>query len=161
MGDVVHTTAREARTRAHPQPLAVLAPSLRDAVRQRPGTSEGETITQRALSTIRHWDGTTWVGPGGTPLTRSEIHNANPRNKKRAKDLVIVQDMWTAADFRTFDRLSAMACSSLQSDRQRGKDWLDRFIKKHGREKCDMMLAEIRRRDEVEWFSERHRTRGA
>jgi len=74
---------------------------------------------------------------------------------------VACRDFWTAKEFRTFERLTAMVCEPDMQARQRARRWLEDFVKKHGKDKCDMMLAEIRRRDEQEWFSEKSRTRGA
>lgn len=150
-------TLQGARTRVHPEPLGVDAPSLKDALRKRPGADED--MVQRALSTVKQWTGTTWV-------SRAELHDGNPKNKRRSqrhKDTsdVICTPMWTAAEFRTFDRLTLMSCSGNQGERTRAKEWLKRFTDKHGDEICSMMLAEIRRRDEQAWFKDKNRTRGA
>ena len=111
--------------------------SLKDALDHRPGSdrtplnpnrsSGTSTISEKIVTTLA--DPTWWTGSWScTP-------------------------MWTAQEFRTFERLTAMACSHLCRDRSRGKYWLEGFKKKHGHAKCSMMLDELRRRDEHEWFS--------
>jgi hypothetical protein len=65
---------------------------------------------------------------------------------------VICRPMWTEADFRTFDFLTQMVCAGDPKSRAQYAKWLDDFKRKHGAEKCDMMLAEIRRRDAQAYF---------
>jgi hypothetical protein len=123
----------------------VAAPSLKDALRERPGAIQGQgqgTPRLRALQDPRSWTKDTIVRRASPPAT-------------------VCNDFWTAKEFRTFERLTAMVCEPGMEARARARLWLKNFIDKHGKDKCDMMLAEIRRRDEQEWFADKHRTRGA
>lgn len=57
---------------------------------------------------------------------------------------------YTAAEMKLFDSLTAKACNShSQMDRITGRFALDKFLAKHGRAKCDYMLAIVKANDEA------------
>lgn len=112
--------------------------SMKDALRQRPGLpegpSEGKQAVRRAMDSISH-------------LPKNVLTLDGPR--------VICTPMWEPAEYRAFERLTVMVCAPSMPERMRATGWMRTFIEKHGKEKCDMMLAEIRRRDAAEWFKGR------
>ena len=135
--------------------------SLKDALRERPSDAYRlASGASREVVPYTQWTGTaqraltdpTWEGRKKSRLDKLD---------KAAAQLTIVKPFWTAAEFRSFERLSAMVCDPAMDVRQRARTWLKDFIDKHGKEKCDMMLAELRRRDELEWFKDGNRTKGA
>jgi hypothetical protein len=152
---MAHRIAAEPRGRVHPRPLAVATPSLKDALRRRPGEPEGQSVRTGPSSRL-YMD---WQRLNDS--TRAFLHNSNPKNKVQAEPVVICRPMWTAAQYRTYERLTAMVCSPVISERARAQVWLRKFEEKNGKELCGMLLAEIRRRDADEWFKDKNRTRGA
>lgn len=117
------------------------SPSLLDALRERP----------------RDIPGTTRLYPAYVPM-RSDKSPALPP-PMWTEPVVTVKPMWTAAEFRTYERLTAIVCSPVISEAAQARVWLAKFKEKHGLEKCDMMMAEIRRRDAAEWFKENQKGR--
>jgi len=92
----------------------------------------------------------------------------NPKSKVsrlpaiwRGEASVICTPMWRPEDMRTFAFLTAMVCDADPKTRDQARTWLEQFQRKHGAEKCDMMLAELRRRDEEAWFADKVKLRGA
>lgn len=55
---------------------------------------------------------------------------------------------WTKAEFARFDRLTMKASSPHQLTRIMGRLALQKFVEKHGKEKCDAMFAELKKQDE-------------
>jgi hypothetical protein len=119
--------------------------SLKDAVSHRPGESRSplrmpvEDPTSRRIRDVCNLPAPMWTDD----------------------DKIIVRSMWTPKEFHTFERLTAMCCSHIHTERLKGKHWLENFKHKHGREKCDMMLAELRRRDEQAWFADEKKRKGS
>ena len=111
------------------------SPSLLDALRERPGDIPGTTRVYRPLvsspSPLRQLPPPMWTD-----------------------NAVTVRPLWTPAEYRTYERLTAISCSPVISEAAQARVWLKKFVEKHGREKCAMMMAEIRRRDAAEWFKE-------
>lgn len=54
---------------------------------------------------------------------------------------------YTAAELQRFDRLTMKLSSRDQMDRITGRIDIDKFIKEHGKDKCDAMFAALKRRD--------------
>ncbi len=54
---------------------------------------------------------------------------------------------WTAEVFTEFERLSDMSGSQDQMERIKARLAWSAFIKNHGRELCDEMFLELKRRD--------------
>ncbi|HLL28561.1 MAG TPA: hypothetical protein VKT73_13035 [Xanthobacteraceae bacterium] len=54
---------------------------------------------------------------------------------------------YTKKQLDEFDYLTWMASSSDQMDRIRARLEMPRFIEKHGKEKCELMFAELKRQD--------------
>lgn len=108
---------------------------------------------------------------------RDRVHYANPRNKLPAMwtgqpsrrrepsvqiaDAVVSTPFWRPEDFRTFKGLTEMACARDPVMREQAAGWLRDFQRKHGVEKCDMMLGELRRQDAEVWFADKHKLKGA
>lgn len=63
---------------------------------------------------------------------------------------------FTAAEMRLFDDLTAKACSQSQIDRITARMGLTRFLKQHGREKCDHMLAVVKAKDKAKMEGRRY-----
>lgn len=112
--------------------------SMKEALRRRPDEAPGPNYRReavsRAMGSVVH-------------LPKNVLTLDGPR--------VICTPMWTAAEFRAYERLTVMVCAPSMPERMRAMGWLRVFQEKHGKEKCDMMLAEIRRRDAAEWFKGR------
>jgi hypothetical protein len=53
--------------------------------------------------------------------------------------------LYTAAELKAFDRLTARLSSLRQLDRIDARLKIDGFVKEHGKEKCDAMFAEIQK----------------
>jgi hypothetical protein len=116
--------------------------SLKDALRERPTESggplsrgapkrtyeNGESITQRALRAVKSYN-------TNYPVT--------------------CQAMWDAATFRTFEFLTDMLTSPDPKERDQGKKWYEDFERKHGLQKCTMMLNESRRRAQQNWYADK------
>ena len=54
---------------------------------------------------------------------------------------------YTAAELRKFDRLTMLCSSQRQMDRIHGRLETQKFMKEHGEAKCNVMFAELKRRD--------------
>jgi hypothetical protein len=72
---------------------------------------------------------------------------------------VVMSDFWTAEEFRTYRYLMDVVYTGhaagvkVDATTKANCDvFLQRFVQKHGKEKCDMMLDELRRLDEQSWF---------
>lgn len=143
--------------------------SLKDALPERPGGPQAPRNSNGTAT--RTYQGTVMVnGKAGTYQGTVTVNGKDRRWTKLSdytdavKALVgaaTFTPMWTAQEFRTFDRLQAMSCSHIHDERKRGALWLKNFVDKHGKEKCDMMLAEVRRRAEQDWFKDSHKRKGA
>jgi hypothetical protein len=48
-----------------------------------------------------------------------------------------------------FDHLTMLECSQDQLERITGRNGIRRFINEHGRDICDLMFAELKKRDEA------------
>ncbi len=118
------------------------------------------------------------IRPDAPMSERDRVHYADPRNKLPAvwtgqpnrrrepfyvppNHVVICTPFWKPEDFRTFKGLTEMICSRDPVLREQAAGWLRDFKHKHGAEKCDMMLAELRRQDVEAWFADKHKLRGA
>lgn len=135
---------REARTEPCPMRAAVVGVSLKDATRERPGRLLPALI-QNAPSQRRYWD-------GGKFNPAPSTHRSQPYRPSTGQGGEVTSyDLWTAAEFRTFCHLMDRVVSPVISEAASGKVWLRRFKEKHGEEICEMMLAELRRRDEIAW----------
>lgn len=116
-----------------PMRAAVVGVSLKQATRERPGRSEG-ALVRNAPSQLA-------MGKARTPV-QGQLD-------------ITVCALWTAAEFRTFRHLMDRVMSPVISEKASGEVWLRRFKEKHGNEICEMMLAELRRQDELEWFKQK------
>lgn len=54
---------------------------------------------------------------------------------------------WTEKELREFDRITLLESSQNQMERIEGRLAVSRFVKDHGREKCEAIFAEIKRRE--------------
>lgn len=97
------------------------------------------SVRERAMQGVADREGrpVTWRAGRGTKTT-------NPQ--------VVCTDMWTPEEFRTFRHLVERCMSPRLTERAEADVWLRRFKEKHGQDKCQMMMDEIRRLDEVAWF---------
>lgn len=120
-----------------PLEASVASPSLKDALRERPGQSQGALISN-APSQRRLYD------------AERGCYNGRPIQTKASE--VTSYALWTAAEFRTYRHLLDRVMSPVTSEAASGRVWLRRFQEKHGKEVCDMMLAEVRRLDAAEYF---------
>ena len=119
----------------------VIRVSLKEALRERPGAPGAPK------GTIRRYDGKGRVIELGKEAVDRAVRSLNYHAT------VTCTPMWEASDLRTFSHLVDMvAHPSPGVDRILAQSWLDNFKRKHGVEKCDMMLAELRRRDAAAWF---------
>ena len=50
---------------------------------------------------------------------------------------------WTEEELTEFDRLTWKVCSPVQVDRIMGRLEMSKFVKKHGRPKCDAMFKHL------------------
>lgn len=119
--------------------------SLKDATSNRPGTPP----RLPNLPTVQEDPITKWQ--------KAMLKLANPMWTDGATS----RPMWTPREFNTFERLVNMTCSHIHTERLKGKFWLQNFQRKHGKEKCDMMMAELRRLDEQEWFKDASKRKGS
>lgn len=133
----------------HPPFITV---SLKDALKQRPESKQPLHHVRAVLDKIDRLAAqkgrslTIVTGNGrSAPAERKYYGGSTPT--------VICTPMWRPEDFRTFDNLTAMSCSPSAVDQAMAEDLIRQFVRKHGVDKCDMMLAEIRRRDAQVWFS--------
>lgn len=55
--------------------------------------------------------------------------------------------IWTQEEFKTFEKLVNGTSSRYQITRIEARLDMDLFVKKHGKEKCDAMFAEITKND--------------
>jgi hypothetical protein len=115
--------------------------SLKDALRERPGSR-------------REAPRASWAKQVAAATTGSR--------QPHAGTAVTCSPFWTPEEFRTFRYLTDVvyhgAASGVQSDPRSRADaavYLKRFTEKQGKEKCDMMLAELRRLDAAAWFKEK------
>lgn len=67
-------------------------------------------------------------------------HHSNPRAPRSMKP-------FTEQDLAEFDRIISLCDSRQQMDRIIGRGEMREFIEKHTKEKCDLMFAELERRD--------------
>lgn len=110
--------------------------SLKDALRDRPGSPRGTSRTD-----------------GGKQVA------ARAGTRAHISPVVTCSPFWTPEEFRTFRYLTDVvyhgASSGVDCDPRSRADaavYLKRFTEKQGKEKCDMMLAELRRLDAATWF---------
>lgn len=108
--------------------------SLKDALRERPGRSEQPRGTD---------------GRWGTSSTVKRMPFVNNE--------VICTPYWTEQEFRTFRHLTDMVYNNIGDPRSRADAavWLKRFTEQHGKDKCDLMLGELRRLDAIAWFGKK------
>ena len=57
---------------------------------------------------------------------------------------------WTPEELAEFDLLTWMVSSRDQTDRIRGRLDMDKFVEKHGKEKCDAMFAHLTKSEKLE-----------
>lgn len=114
--------------------------SMKNALRQRPGSSGGTTERLSAGAPTRTY----------------------PAPRVRQDASVICSPYWTPEEFRTFRYLTSVVYTGAAADvavdgrtRADAAVFLKRFTEKHGKEKCDMMMAELRRLDAAAWFGKR------
>lgn len=112
--------------------------SLKDALRERPGSP-------RALPRAT----------GG-----KQIAEGGDRRQPLSSPTVICSPFWTPEEFRTFRYLTDVvyhgSSSGVDCDPRSRADaavYLKRFTEKQGKEKCDMMLGELRRLDALAWYN--------
>lgn len=133
--------------------------SLKHVLKDRP--MNGFSIVRTIPPPLGGWTKDTIVRPSSAPLARDLTSMGVPSDHEVVQEILHAHAnenrQWTSAMLRTFDRLSAMCCSHLLSDRARGKVWLEKFIEKHGRHTCDAMLQELRKRDAEAWFAKAKR----
>jgi hypothetical protein len=117
----------------------ILTVSLKDALRERPGTSS--------------YDPASWEKRKGSVLLPGHHYPTVVQAKPKQAPAVVSHDMWTVQEFRTFRALCDMAYSTINDPRSRhdANVYLKRFIEQHTKSKCDMMMAEIRRLDSIAW----------
>lgn len=115
--------------------------SMKDALRHRPGSPEGHSRT----------------GGGGQVTVPGS-------RQPRASAAVTCSPFWTESEFRTFRYLTDMVytgcAAGVKADPRSRADaavYLKRFTDQQGKEKCDMMLAELRRLDATAWFNDKRR----
>lgn len=115
--------------------------SLKDALRERPGSPAGHP----------RQGGGKQVAAGGS-------------RQPRTTPAVTCSPFWTPEEFRTFRYLTDVvyngSSSGVACDPRSRADaavYLKRFTEKQGKEKCDMMLAELRRQDAAAYFSRKER----
>lgn len=151
-------TRQDSHRWLHPEPAVVASPSLEDALRERPARP-GDVVRYQEVTRVGP---TTMIYHGASvPTDTRALASPLQRQARTTDPRVVVSAMWTPAEYRTYERLTAMVCAPVISERARAQVWLKKFVEKHGKDKCEMMLAEIRRRDEVEWFKDKMRTKGA
>lgn len=54
---------------------------------------------------------------------------------------------WTAQELKEFDKLTWKVSSLRQMDRIIGRIEMQKFVDKHGKEKCDAMFAHLKEQD--------------
>jgi len=114
--------------------------SLKEATRERPGVSGAAAKAVQKALPYHH-----------TPV---------PGNVMVGDGQIICRPMWSAADFRTFSHLCDRVMDPDQKKRQDAQVWMLRFKQKHGEDICNMMLAELRRRDALAWFKSKKEQQG-
>lgn len=128
----------------------VITVSMKDALKMRPGASE-DPFTRDKKGRVNGWQ-------ASFPL---RAQDRLPELTYQPQPLVICTPMWKPEDFRAFRGLCDMVCSPDIETRMNAQAWLAQFKRKHGAEKCDMMLAEIRRLDADAWFKDKSKLKGA
>lgn len=118
----------------------VITVSLKEALRERPSAPQAHSRQN------------------GTPARLPRPNYELVPGKKGTYNVV---SLWTEQEFRTFRHLIERCASPRVSEAADGRVWLRRFKEQHGEEICDMMLAEIRRRDEIAWFKGKQKFKGA
>lgn len=130
----------------------VIRVSLKEALRERPGKpgrlSQGYTKADAALISRRHTKADAdWI-----------VSRAVASLNAYRPQLITCRPMWEEADFRTYANLLEMVIHPTDGvPTIMAQSWLDGFKRKHGVEKCDMMLAELRRRDAQAFFDKKQR----